>query len=309
MYIDSNRNIELTSSNFFLFEIDNHTNLGINNGAERHVTDYTVMLSIDTFIPLICYTVLWYSVNLAVTTHCWTTWQEGIRRKRLVNVTTSLIHSSVSGVFLFVYFIRNTQIMFSSPMHYYSYSDSQIVMLSIGYFIYDACDLLVNDRISIATCVLLFHHIASVYVLSTAIASKKFLLYAYWALLMEVSSIFLHSRSLLHISKLSATSMIAVSKAIGYMNIIAFIIFRFGVQFFLIGWAYVNMDNMHIYYVWIAMGGGGIFLVINIGLFLRILHSDGLLCSSVVSHERLDALLEDNEYKSGKLEKKELLIN
>ncbi|CAI4227449.1 unnamed protein product [Auanema sp. JU1783] len=293
---------------FAIFSVDNHTELGINDGVENHIPDFTRMLYWDNLIPLLCYFLLWYSINTLVTMHCWTTYQEGIKRRRLINVTTSLIHSSVSGIFLFVYFCRNTRLMFDSPLYYYNYYESQIVLLSIGYFIYDAYDLLVYDKLSIATGVLLFHHAASVFVLTSAIVSRKFLIYAYWALLMEVSSIFLHSRSLLHISKLSTTTMITFSNIISYMNIACFVVFRFLVQVFLCGWAWYNRHHIHSFYVWIAFGGGTAFLLINIGLFLRILNSDGLLCSSVVQKERLDALLDDNEYTQSVTERKELLV-
>jgi hypothetical protein len=53
------------------------------------------MISLDILVPLVTYVLLWYSTNMVVTAHCWTTWQEGIRRKRLINLTASLIHSSV----------------------------------------------------------------------------------------------------------------------------------------------------------------------------------------------------------------------
>uniref|UniRef100_A0A1I7T119 TLC domain-containing protein n=1 Tax=Caenorhabditis tropicalis TaxID=1561998 RepID=A0A1I7T119_9PELO len=220
--------------------------------------------------------------------------------------------TQVSGLYLFAFFCYNTKLMFAAPLHYYSYLDSQIITLSIGYFFYDGIDLVLNDKLSISTGVLLFHHVASIYVLSTAVLSKKFLLYAYWAMLMEVSSIFLHTRSILHISKLSTTSMIGFSKVISYLNLFSFIIFRGFVQFFLFGWAWVNYDHIHFVYKCIAFGGGFCFAVINISLLLRILHSDGFLLSSVVSQDRLDALLEDNEYSNSsesvaKSEKKELL--
>ncbi|CAD6198129.1 unnamed protein product [Caenorhabditis auriculariae] len=278
---------------FHFFQVDNFTDLGINDGSELRAPSYWV---------------LWYAVNTLVTIHCWTSWQEGIKRKRLINVTTSLIHSTISGLFIFAYFFMYTKLVFASPLHYYSYLDSQIVMLSIGYFFYDAFDLLLNDKLSIATGVLLFHHAASILVLSTAVLSHKFLLYAYWALLMEVSSVLLHSRSLLHLSKLSTTSMIGLSRVVAYFNIVFFVIFRFLVQVFLVGWAWVNLDHMHSAFAAIALVGGLCFFVINVGLFMRILHSDGFFLPSVMSEGQLDALLEDNDYsKVGTSEKEDLL--
>ncbi|KIH56456.1 hypothetical protein ANCDUO_13363 [Ancylostoma duodenale] len=51
----------------------------------------------------------------------------------------------ISGSFLFVYFLRNTRLMFASPMHYYSYLELQVVLVSIGYFVYDSVDMAIND--------------------------------------------------------------------------------------------------------------------------------------------------------------------
>ncbi|CAI5448955.1 unnamed protein product [Caenorhabditis angaria] len=303
---------ELENSPFKFFAVDNWTSLGVNNGAELRAPNFWGFINSIFFPTVMFYAILWYAVNTLVTMHCFTSFQEGIKRKRLINLTTSLIHSSISGIYLFTFFCLNTRLMFGSPLHYWTNLDSQIIILSIGYFIYDGFDLLVNDKISISTGVLLFHHVASIFVLSSSILSKKFLLYAYWALLMEVSSIFLHTRSILHISKLSTTSMIGFSKVVAWFNLVAFIVFRFFVQVFLVGWAWVNLDNMHTMFAFIAFGGGCCFFIINVGLFLRILHSDGFLLSSVVSQDRLDALLEDNEYSNSseniaKSEKEELL--
>ncbi|EFO93224.1 hypothetical protein CRE_10324 [Caenorhabditis remanei] len=306
---------------FHLFAVDNNTDVGAPGtaGAELVAPSYWGFIN-SIFLPtVVFYTVLWFAVYACVQYNCWLSWQEGIKRKRLLNLTTSLIHStvgsflySISGLYLFAFFCYNTKLMFAAPLHYYSYLDSQIITLSIGYFFYDGIDLVLNDKLSISTGVLLFHHVASIYVLSTAVLSKKFLLYAYWAMLMEVSSIFLHTRSILHISKLSTTSMIGFSKVISYLNLFSFIIFRGFVQFFLFGWAWVNYDHIHFVFKCIAFGGGFCFAVINVSLLLRILHSDGFLLSSVVSQDRLDALLEDNEYSNSsesvaKSEKKELL--
>uniref|UniRef100_A0A8R1HRT6 TLC domain-containing protein n=1 Tax=Caenorhabditis japonica TaxID=281687 RepID=A0A8R1HRT6_CAEJA len=299
---------------FHFFAVDNNTDVGVPNtaGTELEAPSYWGFVN-SIFLPtIVFYTMLWFAVYACVQYNCWLSWQEGIKRKRLLNLSTSLIHSTVSGLYLFFFFCYNTKLMFAAPLHYYTNFDSQIIALSIGYFFYDGMDLVMNDKLSISTGVLLFHHVASIYVLSTAVLSKKFLLYAYWAMLMEVSSIFLHTRSILHISKLSTTSMIGFSKVISYLNLFSFIVFRFFVQFFLFGWAYVNYDHMHLVYKCIAFGGGFCFAVINISLFLRILHSDGFLLSSVVSQDRLDALLEDNEYSNSsesvaKSEKKELL--
>ncbi|KAK6749895.1 hypothetical protein RB195_002108 [Necator americanus] len=289
---------------FPVIVVDNHTEFGEKNDAEWHVPDYRLIFSMNNVVPLICYALIWYCVNLLVNAYCWTTWKEGFRRRRLINLTTSLIHSTISGGFLLVYFLRNARLMFASPMHYYSYLELQVVLFSIGYFVYDSVDMAINDTINVNSVVLLFHHLSSVFFLSVCVNTHKFLLYSYWALLMEVSSIFLHCRSLLNQSKLSTSSMIGLYKAISYLNIAAFLPFRFFIQLFLILWAFTNIYNMHWYYFAMWMLGSSCFIVINGGLFLRILHSDGFLCSKL-SKEQLGGLAEDSEYKI--VERDELL--
>ncbi|KAE9412884.1 hypothetical protein Angca_002969 [Angiostrongylus cantonensis] len=223
-------------------------------------------ITMKNVAPLFCYTLFWCSINLMVSKYCWTKWK-GFRRQRLINLTTSLVHSTVAylsftdfrlssvflsskrtmvtGCYLIVYLCRNTRLMFASPLHYYSYLEMQLVLLSMGYFIYDAIDMLINDILNASYLVLMFHHISALYFLSFVPITHKFLLYSYWALLMEVSSIFLHCRSLLNQSKLSTSSMVSLYSLISYVNIVVFVIFRFLIQLFPFVWVLVNMHNMY----------------------------------------------------------------
>ncbi|VDM63426.1 unnamed protein product, partial [Angiostrongylus costaricensis] len=142
-------------------------------------------LTMTNVAPLFCYTLFWCSINLMVSKYCWTKWK-GFRRQRLINLTTSLVHSTVTGCYLVVYPCRNTRLMFASPLHYYSHLETHLVLLSMGYFIYDAIDMLINDILNASCLVLMFHHISALYFLSFVLITHKFLLYSYWALLMEV---------------------------------------------------------------------------------------------------------------------------
>lgn len=222
--------------------------------------------------------------------------EKGLRRRRLVNLTTSLTHSVICGVFLFLYLCRNTRLMFASPFHYYSFPELQIVLISMGYFIYDAIDVVINDIWNVGNVVLMVHHVACVIFLSIVVSSHKYLLYAYWALMMEVSSIFLHCRAILNQSKLSTTSMIGLYKVLSYVNIVAFVPFRFLIQAFLALWTYVNMYNLHLFFLSMSVLCTICFLATNCALFLRLLHSDGFLCPHV-SKEQLGSFGEDVEYE------------
>ena len=69
-------------------------------GAELVAPSYWGFIN-SIFLPtVVFYTVLWFAVYACVQYNCWLSWQEGIKRKRLLNLTTSLIHSTV-GSFLY----------------------------------------------------------------------------------------------------------------------------------------------------------------------------------------------------------------
>lgn len=54
------------------------------------------------------------------------------------------------------------------------------------YFVHDTIDML-KYEVSRWTFELLLHHVATTFILESSVLSKKFILYAYWALLMEVN--------------------------------------------------------------------------------------------------------------------------
>ncbi|VDK54298.1 unnamed protein product, partial [Cylicostephanus goldi] len=93
-------------------------------------------------------------------------------------------------------------------------------------------------------------------------------------------------------------------KVISYLNVAAFLPFRFFIQLWLVLWAFENYYNMHLYYFCMWMLGSSCFVLINGSLFLRILHSDGFLFKKL-SKEQLGGLAEDSEFKE--VERDELL--
>uniref|UniRef100_A0A1I7T120 Uncharacterized protein n=1 Tax=Caenorhabditis tropicalis TaxID=1561998 RepID=A0A1I7T120_9PELO len=83
---------------FHLFTVDNNSDVGVPNavGAELEAPSYWGFIN-SIFLPtVVFYTMLWFAVYACVQYNCWLSWQEGIKRKRLLNLTTSLIHSTVS---------------------------------------------------------------------------------------------------------------------------------------------------------------------------------------------------------------------
>lgn len=71
-------------------------------------------------------------------------------------------------------------------LHWYEEWADHLPLLSIGYFAYDTVDML-RHELSRWTLEYVLHHFACIFVLLCALLPRKFVLYAYWALLMEVS--------------------------------------------------------------------------------------------------------------------------
>ena len=90
--------------------------------------------------------------------------------------------------------------------------------LIIGYFVHDAVDML-QYECSRYTMELLLHHFASSLAFVIAVSSRKFVPFAYFALLMEVNSVFLHIRTMMQITKTSTTNIYAY-RFVQAMNII-----------------------------------------------------------------------------------------
>uniref|UniRef100_A0A914CKK3 TLC domain-containing protein n=1 Tax=Acrobeloides nanus TaxID=290746 RepID=A0A914CKK3_9BILA len=143
----------------------------------------------------------------------------------------------------------------------------------MGYFVHDAIDMLLHERTRWAF-ELVLHHAVSIFLMLSALLPRKFIFYIYWALLMELNSIFLHSRTIMQLSE-SAKIFPNFYSCIRWLNIFTFVIFRFGVQIWLLNFILAHWHLIHAYYAYTALFGGVFFLVINTCLFSRILASDG----------------------------------
>lgn len=225
-------------------------------------------------IPFVCYFILFQIVGYCIRKYAWKSYF-GFKQYRLRNLTVCVIHSSISGIWSFIFFITHQKVMFEDVIHWYSPFAAQLPILSMAYFICDTMDMFKHE-ISKFTFELLFHHVATLVVFAAAVLPRKFIPYAYWALLMEVNSVFLHLRSLMQITGYNALKQ-RLFGTIRFTNLVTFILFRFAVQIWQIKWAWINRHRFHIFYMGIAFIGGTFFLILNIILFIRVLASDGFL--------------------------------
>ena len=122
------------------------------------------------------------------------------------NVLTSFIHSSITGIWAPLAFAAQPSLG-ADMIHAYSTSAHALISISIGYFIYDFCDMAVYHRKG-STYELLVHHSMVILCFGIAVSTRTYVAYAALSLVVEINSIFLHARQLLTIGGVSKSSWI-----------------------------------------------------------------------------------------------------
>ncbi|CAD5206287.1 unnamed protein product [Bursaphelenchus okinawaensis] len=195
------------------------------------------------------------------------------KKWRTSNEAVSLIHSVISGLWaLWVVLTYPTSI---SDMIYFDHPSAKfLVYVSFGYIIHDLIDLLVNER-SARILELLFHHVIVIMGFLTTIIPSKFLGVVVLGLLMEVNSIFLHSRSLLNLYRVPKDS--TAFKFVALLNIMTFMVFRMAVVVYLIYWQITNGWSLEWYFTVLTFFVIFSLCITNSVLCYRVLAADGLL--------------------------------
>ncbi|KAK0398156.1 hypothetical protein QR680_002451 [Steinernema hermaphroditum] len=247
------------------------------SGAELQLPPWSRLKTSEVFLPIFSYFCLFQLLRLLVRKYTWKKFS-GFKQYRLRNLTVCIVHSSITGCWAISSLFLLTDPMFNHVIHWVSPIAIHLPMISIGYFAYDITDML-RHEISRWTIELLLHHVVSIFVLTSAVLSQKFILYAHWALIMEFNSIFLHIRSVMQLSGEAENNpnRYRISKI---LNTTTFVLCRFFVQAWQLQWAWHNYPFMHSFYTAIALFGGVFFLIINTVLFVRILAADGWLGES-----------------------------
>uniref|UniRef100_A0A0K0F946 TLC domain-containing protein n=1 Tax=Strongyloides venezuelensis TaxID=75913 RepID=A0A0K0F946_STRVS len=195
------------------------------------------------------------------------------KKWRISNEVVSLFHSIVSGLWA-LYAILYYPDLVSDMVGYQHKIATYLVYMSFGYIVHDLIDLLVNER-SVRIIELLFHHVVVISAFLVTLITNKYLGLVTLGLLMELNSIFLHTRSLLNLYGTKKSTV--AFKLIALCNIVTFMIFRMAVSSYLLYWIISNFQNMNIVIGIIS------FLVIlslaitNTVLCYRVMAADGLL--------------------------------
>ncbi|KAI6175574.1 TLC domain-containing protein [Aphelenchoides bicaudatus] len=250
---------------------------------ERLLSEPRIMISV------LSYTLVFQFLSYLTRRFLWHR-AEGFRQYRLRNITICFIHSTFCGLFVLYFALTRFQFMVNNPVFYNEKWMPEILLFSIGYFIHDAIHML-KFELSRWTIELLIHHIITASVLMIAFVSDFFISFAYWSLLMELNSVFLHMRTLFQLSNASKTRP-DLFTAIQHGNIITcafektleliivisgFVVFRFISPAIQLQYVFNHRHNFRLFYLIVSFGSGVVFFVINVFLFIRILASDGYL--------------------------------
>uniref|UniRef100_A0A915PKK8 TLC domain-containing protein n=1 Tax=Setaria digitata TaxID=48799 RepID=A0A915PKK8_9BILA len=195
------------------------------------------------------------------------------RRWRISNEAVSLGHSVVSG-FWALYAIIVYPKLIEDMVNYTNTMAHYVLIMSTGYLLHDLADLLINEQ-SLRIIELLFHHIVVLIAFGTNYATNKFLGVVVCGLLMELNSIFLHSRSMLNLYRVDKSS--TPFRIIALLNIVTFIIFRVAVSIYLLYWQITTAWRMVWYLTLVTFVVIVSLAITNIVLLYRVLAADGLL--------------------------------
>ena len=141
----------------------------------------------------------------------------------------------------------------------WQHSDSThfLVCFSIGYFLYDAADMIVNHR-KRSTYELLLHHSLVILCYSVAVLTRQFVAFVALSLLVELNSVFLHARQLLIITSQPKTS--GGYRVNALLNILTFLIFRIFLLAYLTHWISRERHTISLGFLLVAFIGLGVIV-------------------------------------------------
>jgi len=189
------------------------------------------------------------------------------------NIATSLLHSTITGLATPVnLFYLSPQIL--TDMINWS---SEVLLLtlafSVGYFIYDAVDMYVNNP-KTSTYQLLGHHFCVIVCFAISLYTRKYIGCASICMVLELNSIFLHIRQLMVITDVDRSSR--AFRAIAVLNMATFIAFRIVVVAWMVFWVLTNMHLLPMYYVSLSFFGFGTLTTMNISMLAKLVQRDFL---------------------------------
>ncbi|CAJ0586562.1 unnamed protein product, partial [Mesorhabditis spiculigera] len=246
-------------------------------GPEYELPPWHRMFEREYLLPIVFYFAIWRCGAYYAQRNCWNGYEvSAFTRYRLRNLTVCLFHAAFTAISTLVFMAVYPDVMFHDTIHWWSDRCAHIFLASLAYFLHDQYDMVLNEWTP-RMVELFLHHTLTIFVYCVQLSTKKFQPYAFWAIMMEVNSVFLHVRAVMMMSGWKNIYP-KTFQTIRALNLLTFLVFRFGVQSWQIWWIMENRFNMHYFYFCVGYYGGIVFLCINTILFARILYSDGYLC-------------------------------
>lgn len=196
--------------------------------------------------------------------------QTSQQRWKWRNVATSFVHSCITGVWAPICFYQAPE-MQDDLINKFTYSSHVLVSFSIGYFLYDAMDMLIYHR-KRSTYELLVHHSCVIFCLGLAVTSHTYIAYGALSLIVEINSIFLHARQLFILTHEPKTS--SRYKVNALLNVGTFVTCRILLMGWMTRWLTAHRDEIQTLFFTAGSIGLAIMVVMNTILFYRILSVD-----------------------------------
>merc|ERR1711997_91487 len=186
------------------------------------------------------------------------------------NVATSFLHSLITGIWAPICFYQAPE-MQDDLIRTFTYSSHVLVSFSIGYFLYDALDMMLYHR-KRSSYELMLHHFSVVFCYSLAVISQEYIAYGALSLIVEINSIFLHARQLFIITHEPKSSL--RYKANALLNVGTFVACRILLLGWMARWLTEHRDEIPLFFFTAGSLGLAIIVVMNPILFYRILSVD-----------------------------------
>ncbi|KAK1157555.1 TLC domain-containing protein 1-like [Acipenser oxyrinchus oxyrinchus] len=216
--------------------------------------------------------------------------QDKVKSWRWRNLTVSLVHSLLTGPWA-VLCVFSSPEMTSQIYSSYTTVDYLLVCISSGYFVQDAADIILSGQ-SRASWEFLVHHAMVLLCFMYAIYSHHYVGGTVVALLVEVNSVFLHTRLLLKLASAQDSGLYRVNK---YINLVTYVTFRLSAQFYLTWYIVQHFHTLDhaAFFLFAMVFMNGMILV----YFQRLVHTDFLRPKRRAAHCGKDSAASNNSAK------------
>ncbi|CAH1802483.1 unnamed protein product, partial [Owenia fusiformis] len=184
------------------------------------------------------------------------------------NILISWIHSVICSLWI-TYCCYTHPSMFDDLITHIDMASFLLATFSTGYFIFDLIDYIQSGQ-ALKDWEVCLHHLVVISIFSYHMAANQCIGYTTFVLMVEYNSIFLHGRKLLKLAKKISIDH-WVFRCNSVLNVVTFVIFRFGVVLKVMVGTYNSKTRFPALYYWCLVISVLIMTIINVVLFWRLL--------------------------------------